>query len=159
MDPQTGGCLCGDCRYQVTAPPLRVTTCHCRYCQKTTGSAYMVEPIFDIGAFGMVSGAPKIWGQLSEGSGKHVWLHFCGACGTRLYLSFERFDQIIGVFAGTFDDPNWFEISPDNARHIFLSSAMRGTIIPANIETYAEHNTALDGTRRAPVIFEAPRRL
>ncbi len=159
MTPEAGGCLCGECRYRVSAIPLRVVTCHCRYCQKTTGSAFMVEPVFDIAAFGMTAGSPKVWGQLSEGSGKHVWLHFCGACGTRLYLGFERFDGVVGVFAGTFDNPGWFEATPDNSRHIFLSSAMRGAIIPANTETYAEHVTDRSGNPRDPVIFETHRRL
>ena len=40
-----GGCLCGDVRYQVAAAPLRVTICHCTFCQRFTGSAFLVEPI------------------------------------------------------------------------------------------------------------------
>ena len=41
-----GGCLCGDARYKVSTSPLRVTVCHCRFCQRFTGSAFLVEPIF-----------------------------------------------------------------------------------------------------------------
>jgi len=42
-----GGCLCGDIRYRTTAAePIRVTVCHCTFCQKLTGSAFLVEPIF-----------------------------------------------------------------------------------------------------------------
>jgi hypothetical protein len=41
-----GGCLCGDIRYKTLADPLRVTICHCRFCQRFTGSSYLVEPIF-----------------------------------------------------------------------------------------------------------------
>jgi hypothetical protein len=46
MGVHEGGCLCGAVRYETLADPLRVTTCHCRFCQRATGSAYMVEPIF-----------------------------------------------------------------------------------------------------------------
>ena len=41
-----GGCLCGQVRYRTTAAPLRITICHCKFCQRLTGSAYLVEPIF-----------------------------------------------------------------------------------------------------------------
>ena len=38
--PQTGGCLCGAIRYEITAPPLVAYTCHCTACQRLTGSAF-----------------------------------------------------------------------------------------------------------------------
>ena len=38
--PQTGGCLCGALRYEITAPPLVAYTCHCTACQRLTGSAF-----------------------------------------------------------------------------------------------------------------------
>ena len=41
-----GGCLCGEVRYRTTAKPVRITICHCTFCQRLTGSAYLVEPIF-----------------------------------------------------------------------------------------------------------------
>jgi len=38
-----GGCLCGDIRYKAIEEPLRVTICHCIFCQRFTGSAFLVE--------------------------------------------------------------------------------------------------------------------
>ena len=38
--PQTGGCLCGAVRYEITQPPLVAYTCHCTVCQRLTGSAF-----------------------------------------------------------------------------------------------------------------------
>jgi hypothetical protein len=35
---QQGGCLCGAIRYQLTATPFSADFCHCRQCQKSTGS-------------------------------------------------------------------------------------------------------------------------
>ncbi len=40
-----GGCLCGEVRYRTTSAPVHVTICHCTFCQRMTGSAYLVEPI------------------------------------------------------------------------------------------------------------------
>jgi len=130
MSVQEGGCLCGAIRYRVKSPPLRVTVCHCRFCQRATGSAFLVEPIFAKSDFAVISGQPKIYRQRSEGSGKMVDVHFCGDCGTKLFLTFERFPDAVGVYGGTFDDPNWFERSAAKTRHIFGWSRPQITLIP-----------------------------
>ena len=36
----TGGCQCGAVRYRLDAPPNDANICHCRMCQKATGSPY-----------------------------------------------------------------------------------------------------------------------
>ncbi len=154
---QSGGCLCGAQRYEVTAPPLRVTICHCRFCQRATGSAYMVEPIFDLSQLRQTHGTPATWTTRSAGSGKQVHVHFCPDCGTKLYLTFERFPASAGVYAGTFDDPDWFEIRPDNAKHIFIGVARRDTLLPPGLACFAEHAMTNEGTPLEPVRFDAPR--
>ena len=151
-----GGCLCGAVRYETRGEPRRVTICHCRFCQRATGAAYMVEPIFPRDAFRITSGSPATYELRSVGSGKMVHIHFCDRCGTKLYLSFERFADAFGVYAGTFDDPNWFAFGPDNSRHIFIGVARHDTIIPAGIKAYAEHATRADGTDTEPVVFGIP---
>jgi len=157
MAMNQGGCICGAVRYGMLAPPLRVTICHCRFCQRATGSAYMVEPVFRLEDFRLMRGSPATYGHRSEGSGKMVTIHFCATCGTKLYLSFERFAEVCGVYAGTFDDPNWFEISPDNAKHIFLDVARHDTVIPSGINTYQQHASRNDGAPVEPLVFDAPR--
>ena len=42
-----GGCVCGAVRYVTYGDPLRVTVCHCTWCQKRTGTAFAVEPVFN----------------------------------------------------------------------------------------------------------------
>ena len=152
MSTHQGGCLCQKIRYAVKTPPMRVTICHCRFCQRATGSAFLVEPIFGKADFEIISGQPKIYRHRSEGSGKMVDVHFCENCGTKLFLSFERFPNVVGVYGGTFDDPNWFERSAKNSRHIFLSVAQHGTVIPAGIATFEQHATTNDGTPIAPTV-------
>ena len=41
--PQTGGCLCGKIRCEITEAPQRVYTCHCIACQHQTSSAFSLE--------------------------------------------------------------------------------------------------------------------
>jgi len=150
--PQSGGCLCGSVRYSVSAEPVRVTMCHCTFCQKTTGSAYLVEPIFrkqDVS----FSGAMRTFVHRSDNSGKKVTVNFCGTCATKIYLDLERFPTIWGLFGGTFDDPNWFDRGPGVARHIFTRSSQRGVVLPADVEIYREHATQLDGSPNKPTVL------
>jgi len=151
-----GGCLCGAIRYATSSEPVRVTYCHCKFCQRVTGSAYLVEPIFEKTGFEIASGKPATYVHASEGSGKRVTLNFCRTCGTKLFLDFERFPEVVGVFGGTFDDPNWFERTPRISRHIFLGSAQNGTVIPPGFNTYREHAILKDGTPVEPVVFDGP---
>jgi hypothetical protein len=155
-DHAQGGCLCGNLRYEVTQHPARTTVCHCTFCQRATGSAYMVEPIFDKAAFSMLQGTPKTYRHISTGSGQAVYVHFCDNCGTKLNLSFDRFPDAVGVYAGTFDDPDWFDITPETSKHIFLNVAQRGTIIPPHVNTFAEHAQTNDGTPCEPTVFDTP---
>jgi hypothetical protein len=154
MSAHEGGCLCGGIRYSVKTPPMRVTICHCRFCQRATGSAFLVEPIFGKSDFNVTSGEPKTYHHRSAGSGKMVDVHFCSRCGTKLFLSFERFTDVVGVYGGTFDDPNWFGRSAENSRHIFLSAAQRGTIIPAGVQCFEQHATTNDGRPIGPTVFD-----
>lgn len=149
-----GGCLCGALRYEVTDAPSWVTICHCHFCQRATGAQGMVEPIFDLEAFRITTGAPKRYAHVSGGSGKAVHVHFCADCGTKTHLTFDRWTDILGVYAGTFDDPGWFDLTLDNSKHIFLDCAARGTLVPAGARAFAQHSRALDGTPRAPRILD-----
>jgi hypothetical protein len=38
--PQTGGCQCGNIRYEITEAPQLVYRCHCKDCQRLTSSAF-----------------------------------------------------------------------------------------------------------------------
>ncbi|WP_323781830.1 GFA family protein [Thalassovita sp.] len=133
--------------------------CHCKFCQRATGGAYLVEPVFEDADFAMTKGSPKTYNHISAGSGKKVRINFCDNCGTKLFLTFERFKGAVGVYGGTLDDPNWVEITPDNSKHIFLGVAQSETIIPAHINAYTEHATLNDGTPIAPTVFDRPQRI
>lgn len=159
MGRNEGGCLCGAIRYATTAEPGRVTVCHCQFCQRATGSAYMVEPIFNESDFRLIAGSPRIYDAVSAGSGKLVHVHFCPDCGTKLWLSFERFPGSLGIYAGTFDDPCWFAIKPETSKHIFLGEARRDTVIPPGIPTFVAHAMTKDGTAAVATVYESCHRI
>ena len=145
-----GGCLCRAVRYKTTAQPQRVTVCHCSFCQKVTGTAFLVEPIFLKTDVVFSGAAPRTYDRRSDGSGKRVTVNFCGRT---LFLDLERFPTIYAVLAGTFDDPNWFDRGKANTRHIFTRSIQKGVVLPADIATYEAHALQNDGTPNAPTVF------
>jgi hypothetical protein len=151
-----GGCLCGQIRYRTLATPSRVTVCHCRFCQRATGGDAMIEPIFRKEDLELVQGTPAVYDHRSAGSGKMVHVNFCPGCGTKLWLAFERFADVVGVYAGTFDEPDWFEIGAANAKHIFLDAARADSIIPAGLPSFREHATTNDGMPCEATVYDSP---
>ena len=155
--PRSGGCLCGALRYEVTAVPYYVAVCSCRFCQRVTGSDYNVESMFRVAQVRLTQGRAARYSHVSEGSGQPVHLDFCAACGTTVFLVPERFPDCIGIFSGSFDDPEWFERSPATTGYFFTESAPRGMTIPAGHDTYPGHARALDGSDNPAIRLDAPR--
>ena len=56
----TGGCLCGSVRYDVSKVPLDVAYCHCRMCQKNTGSAFHNGVVVPREAFKFTKGMSEV---------------------------------------------------------------------------------------------------
>lgn len=152
---QEAGCLCGKIRYRVSKEPSDVINCHCKFCQRATGGAYMVETLFSKNDFETIAGEPRVYEHISEGSGKTIQVNFCENCGTKISLTFERFPSIIGVYSGTFDDPNWFKRTPDNTQYFFLREAPDGTVIPAEYKVFDAHDWESEGVASTPQIFDA----
>ena len=76
---KTGGCLCGETRYQITAEPFRSSVCHCRYCQLRTGSAFGVSIYFQDDEVTLLSGKLDHFSYATE-SGHNVKNERCSIC-------------------------------------------------------------------------------
>lgn len=151
-----GRCLCGEVRYNTGDEPLWVTICYCQFCQRATGSDRMIEPIFERAPFTFSGNDPSIYTLPSEGSGKAITIHFCAQCGTKLALTFERWPDRIGIYAGTLDDTTAIPVTPKNSKHIFVSEARPGTILPPGFKTFDRHATENDGTPIEPTVHASP---
>lgn len=151
----TGGCLCGAIRFKTDVPPDWITICFCRFCQKATGSTQMVEPIFPSAAFRVTTGTPQVYTHVSDGSGQAVYVHFCPTCASKLYLTFARWEDRLGVYSGALDDPDALEITPETTKYIFTESAPCGAMVPAGFNSYPQHASTNGGTPEIPEIHEA----
>ena len=100
----TGGCLCGAVRYRYSGEFLRQPICHCRDCQRWSGSAFHVGVIVRKSGF-TLSGELRTYRATGD-SGRWIDRSFCPACGTGLLHVLEvRGPDIVVIKAGTLDDP------------------------------------------------------
>jgi hypothetical protein len=131
-----GGCVCGAVRFEARGEPLRVTVCHCTWCQRRTGTAFSVEPVFDKDQV-TISGPPlSRYRHTSDESGRWLELQFCPDCGTNIGFVTERRPGVRFIDAGTFDDPSWIDHHKQHFRHIYLRSARNWADVPAGVETH-----------------------
>jgi hypothetical protein len=116
----------------------------------------MIEPIFELQAFAFTKGNPAVFTLASDGSGKDIHVHFCAECGTKLALTFERWPDRLGIYVGTLNDPMSIAVTPENSKHIFVSEARPGTILPPRVKTFERHATLNDGTPVDPIVHPRP---
>src|SRR6202045_182647 len=98
-----GGCLCGAVRYTAEADPTSATVCHCRDCQKFTGSAFAALVRVPKEAM-TIEGALKTFSSIG-GSGNPILRHFCPECGSSIAEEAGKRPRIIIFNFGTFCDP------------------------------------------------------
>ena len=109
----TGGCLCGQVRYEVNGEPEVTAVCHCRYCQLRSGSGFGILVYFKEGNFIITKGKSYFYNFKSE-SGNNWKNQFCKNCGTTLTSRLEVRDGEVGIAGGTFDPPTfWYNITAE----------------------------------------------
>jgi hypothetical protein len=116
--PFTGGCACGAIRYECTAEPLYMGNCHCRDCQRATGSAYFPAVGMTTTAFRLITGTPAVYEKPAD-SGHTMRRMFCVQCGSPVFLTNSARSNLVVLYAGSVDDPSW--IRP--TRDIYTASA------------------------------------
>lgn len=124
-----GGCACGAVRYESETAPVAMANCHCRDCQRTTGSAYAPIVVLPRPALRIV-GELRYHRIVGE-AGKAVERGFCPTCGSSVAARLERLPDVVAVLAGTLDDtaqyrpgidlftdsaPPWDHLSPDTRK-------------------------------------------
>jgi hypothetical protein len=127
-----GGCLCGAVRYSVSGKPAVASACHCRYCQRRTGSAFATLAYFDEAKVKVVKGELAEYEHRSDESGRWLRTQFCPRCGTTVTIAVEVRPGMKGIALGTLDDPDALHIE----RHIWLRSKRPWVVVPADVATF-----------------------
>lgn len=113
--PQTGGCLCGKIRYEITETPQLVYTCHCTACQHQTSSAFSLGVAVPETGFRLTSGEPRAL-QRNTDSGRINTRFVCADCASWLYS--QPRGSVVRVRAGSLDDTSWLRPT----RHLWTRS-------------------------------------
>ncbi len=116
--PFSGGCACGAVRYTSASEPVYMGNCHCRDCQRATGSAYFAAVVVLNKDFRLDEGELR-WFESPADAGHPMRRAFCGDCGAPILLINGANESVRVLYAGSMDDPSWYK--PE--RDIYVASA------------------------------------
>ncbi|ULB08999.1 GFA family protein [Cereibacter azotoformans] len=120
-----GGCTCGEVRYRLTERPLFVHCCHCRWCQRETGSAFALNALIETERVSLLRGAPEM-GTLPSASGQGQEVARCPSCRTALWSHYGGTGRLMAfVRVGALDAP---ELCPPDI-HIYTSTRLTWVVL------------------------------
>ena len=128
--PLTGGCQCGQVRYEITAAPVTHYCCHCTECQAQSASAFGISLIVDAEAIrlqGKTASYVRDKGKRTEIEG-----FFCPDCGTRFIHRSNAQPADVSIKGGSLDNPD--QLTP--VGHIWTKSKRDWLELPAGSLQY-----------------------
>ena len=129
-DAMNGQCLCGSVQYTVSAKPFAADYCHCRMCQRSTGSVAGVWMDFKRDQFQWLNKD-----ELREyASSEFARRGFCGLCGSTLSYRDTRHEQYISLAISSLDQPD--KVQP--SYHIHTDSQLSWLKIDDDYVRYAQ---------------------
>jgi len=132
--PLAGGCTCRFVRYEITEKPLFVHCCHCTWCQRETGSAFVINAMIESDRVKVTTGEVDVVNTPSN-SGKGQKIARCPKCRIALWSNYGGGgDAVRFVRVGTLDDAN--ACPPDI--HIFTSTKQDWVVLPEGTPAVAE---------------------
>lgn len=103
---RTGGCHCGEVRYEIQGEVFNATLCHCTLCRATTGAPVVAWCSVAATNFLYTSGLPRTYRSTPHGTRT-----FCPICGTQLTFR-EDGDSGIDVTTASLDHPGEDAVAP-----------------------------------------------
>ena len=133
--PLEGGCDCRYVRYRMTTAPLFVHCCHCRWCQRETGSAFVLNAMIEADRVQLLGAEPEIVDTPSA-SGLGQKIARCPRCCIAVWSHYAGAGPLVRfVRVGTLDEPD--QLPPDI--HIFTESKQRWVVIPNDMPAVPEY--------------------
>src|SRR5688572_6752784 len=131
-----GGCECGRIRYRLTSAPIFVNCCHCRQCQKLSGSAFALNAMIEADRVERFDDDGRIGGLESNAGASR-----CASCRTLLWATHPQFrDAILFVRVGTLNEGE--RLQPD--AHFFVRSKHAWISVPEGVPCFETLPTAED---------------
>ena len=126
----SGGCQCGQVRYELCVEELISYICHCTECKKQSASAFAISVPIKSNVFEQ-TGEMRCY-QRPAHSGATTYCHFCGACGTRIFHQSSRSMDFLTLKGGTLDAPEIL----DPVAHLWTIRKSAWFNLPDGIEAY-----------------------
>ena len=130
-DQFKGGCACGAVRYELASRPMFVHCCHCRDCQRQTGSAFVLNALIETDRVLLLSGDVEAL-RVPTDSGRPHEIHRCAACKVAVWSVYGGIAKLRFVRVGTLDDPA--ALPPDV--HIYVRSKLPWIALPENVPAF-----------------------
>jgi hypothetical protein len=124
--PLEGGCDCRFVRYRMETRPLFVHCCHCRWCQRESGSAFAINALIETDRLQLLGYGPE-YIDTPTASGEGQLVARCPDCQIALWSHYPGAGpRVAFVRVGTLDDPD--RLPPDI--HIFTASKQPWVVLP-----------------------------
>jgi hypothetical protein len=131
IDDLEGGCACAAVRYRLISRPMFVHCCHCRDCQRQTGSAFVLNALIETDRVTLLSGNPEPVAVPTD-SGRPHEIYRCPSCGVAVWSVYGDVRKLLFVRVGTLDDPG--ALTPDV--HIYVRSKLPWVALPEGIPSF-----------------------
>lgn len=106
MSKIEGSCLCGNVAYSISGDPLRMGQCHCKGCQKASGTGHMSLAFFKQEQI-EINGEFSEYASTADSDNQNI-RGFCANCGARMFSRNSASEGIVAVAAGSSEDNSWF---------------------------------------------------
>jgi hypothetical protein len=125
-----GRCRCGRVSYASAAEPVFVGLCHCRACQRSTGTAYATVLAVPTPSL-TVTGTTKRFDDTGD-TGSATHREFCPECGSTITQSADIMPNLTMLPVGTLDDP----ASVKPAMQIYCDSALPWAVLGGDTQSF-----------------------
>ena len=130
-----GGCTCRHVRYRMKSRPMFVHCCHCRWCQRETGTAFALNAMIEADRVELTSGeVESVDTPSNSGKGQKIWR--CPICYISIWSNYAGAgDKVRFMRVGTLDTPA--AMPPDI--HIFTASKQSWVVLPPGAKAVPEY--------------------
>lgn len=128
-----GACSCGLVRFRVTRPPMFIHCCHCTLCQRQTGSAFVLNGLWEASAIEQLGEAPVAISMPTESGLAHD-VYRCPRCQVAVWSDHRRRKVLLFVRVSVLE--RRAELPPDV--HIFTRSKVPWLTLPPDARAFDE---------------------
>lgn len=125
-----GRCLCGAVTFEVMSQPAATGQCHCKDCQRASGTGHMSLAFFKADDV-KINGETTSYSVTAD-SGNTNTRHFCPKCGGRLFGQNSARPGVMAVAAGAFDDNAWFKCD----RVVYVKDKPDWDVTPTDVPNF-----------------------